>query len=118
MGHQAANWEDLKTDVMLVGNYFKFKQNPDAKEVLMSTGPSRVIVYHTLDNFWGDGTDGVNGKNLLGVTLMAVRKRIASEEGTTSLNSIASSGGKKRSASTGMGAVVGAGQRSVGVRKT
>eukprot|EP00744_Colponema_vietnamica_P020942 GILI01029832.1.p1 GENE.GILI01029832.1~~GILI01029832.1.p1 ORF type:complete len:189 (-),score=25.01 GILI01029832.1:74-559(-) len=77
--HQAPEWDNIKTDVMLLGNYYKFKQNADARAVLAQTS-NKVVVYHTADTFWGDGNDGTSGKNLLGVVLMAVRKRIAAEE--------------------------------------
>ena len=76
--YQVQDWDSLKPDVMLLGNYFKFRQNGDALTVLQQTS-SKVIVYHNTDNFWGDGGDGT-GKNLLGVVLMATRKRLLSED--------------------------------------
>lgn len=78
--YQVADWDSLKPDVMLLGNYFKFKQNPDALAILQQTG-SKVVVYHNADSFWGDGGDG-SGKNLLGVALMATRRRLVSEDKT------------------------------------
>eukprot|EP00659_Diplonema_papillatum_P003620 gene3620-5630_t len=55
------------------------KQNPEIHALLLSTG-GKVIVNHTSsDHFWGDGGDG-SGKNMMGVILMAVRKRITFEE--------------------------------------
>ncbi|KAG5507409.1 hypothetical protein JIQ42_07704 [Leishmania sp. Namibia] len=78
-GYQRANWNKVKVDVMLLGTYFKFKQNEAARAVLLSTQPS-LLLYHTpTDDFWGDGGDG-KGKNVLGVVTMAVRARLHSEE--------------------------------------
>ncbi|GET85874.1 hypothetical protein, conserved [Leishmania tarentolae] len=78
-GHQRQNWNKVKVDVMLLGTYFKFKQNEEARAVLLSTQPS-LLLYHTpTDDFWGDGGDG-KGKNVLGVVHMAVRARLHSEE--------------------------------------
>ncbi|CAG9568805.1 conserved hypothetical protein [Leishmania major strain Friedlin] len=78
-GYQRHNWNKVKVDVMLLGTYFKFKQNEAARAVLLSTQPS-LLLYHTpTDDFWGDGGDG-KGKNVLGVVSMAVRARLHSEE--------------------------------------
>lgn len=78
-GQQREDWDRVKTDVMLLGNYYKFKQNSDALAVLQATG-AKMIVHHTPnDEFWGDGGKG-EGKNLLGVILMAVRKRLSVDE--------------------------------------
>jgi ribA/ribD-fused uncharacterized protein len=78
-GYQREDWDRVKTDIMLLGTYYKFKQHPDAQILLMQT-QSKTIVHHTWnDNFWGDGGDG-QGKNLLGVILMCVRKRLLTEE--------------------------------------
>ncbi|AAZ12542.1 protein of unknown function (DUF1768), putative [Trypanosoma equiperdum] len=77
-GRQRGDWDRLKVDVMLLGNYMKFKQNENAREILMNTG-TRLIVDHTEeDDFWGDAGDGT-GHNLLGVILMAVRDRLHRE---------------------------------------
>eukprot|EP00758_Cryptobia_borreli_P007285 Tbor_TRINITY_DN5274_c0_g2::TRINITY_DN5274_c0_g2_i1::g.16053::m.16053/K09935/K09935; uncharacterized protein len=78
--HQAADWDTLKPDVMLLGNYLKFKQNSDASVVLLQTG-MKLLVYHNADSYWGDGLDG-SGRNMLGAILMAVRKRLVSDEKT------------------------------------
>lgn len=81
-GLQRDDWDRVKADVMLLANYYKFKQNPHAFEVLMSTGQKPLIDHTPSDSYWGDGADG-KGKNLLGVILMAVRKRIAHEDAKT-----------------------------------
>eukprot|EP01062_Namystynia_karyoxenos_P063122 TRINITY_DN55945_c0_g1_i1.p3 TRINITY_DN55945_c0_g1~~TRINITY_DN55945_c0_g1_i1.p3 ORF type:complete len:209 (+),score=77.31 TRINITY_DN55945_c0_g1_i1:86-712(+) len=78
-GMQREDWETVKVEVMLLANYYKFKQNSDVQQLLLGTG-NKIIVNHTpTDAFWGDGGDGT-GKNMMGVILMSVRKRLAAEE--------------------------------------
>jgi len=72
------DWERQMIDVMVLGVYYKFKQNADAAMVLNGTG-NRNIYDHCADPFWGDGGDG-SGRNHMGSILMAVRRRLASEE--------------------------------------
>lgn len=78
---QRDNWDTTKMDVMLLGNYYKFKQNADAQALLLQTGSKSLVDHTPTDSFWGDGGDGT-GKNLLGLMLMAVRKRLVLEEKT------------------------------------
>nr|CCC91581.1 conserved hypothetical protein [Trypanosoma congolense IL3000] len=75
---QRADWDQLKVDVMLLGNYMKFKQNDDARELLLGTGTALIVDHTSEDDFWGDAGDGT-GHNLLGVILMAVRDRLLRE---------------------------------------
>ncbi|KAJ9469638.1 N-glycosidase YbiA [Diplonema papillatum] len=78
-GLHRSDWDGVKIEVMLLAVYYKVKQNPEIHALLLSTG-GKVIVNHTSsDHFWGDGGDG-SGKNMMGVILMAVRKRITFEE--------------------------------------
>eukprot|EP01065_Artemidia_motanka_P038477 TRINITY_DN47330_c0_g1_i1.p1 TRINITY_DN47330_c0_g1~~TRINITY_DN47330_c0_g1_i1.p1 ORF type:complete len:229 (+),score=71.06 TRINITY_DN47330_c0_g1_i1:76-762(+) len=78
-GSQRPEWESIKVEVMLLANYYKFKQNADMQTLLLGTG-GRVVVNHTVtDAFWGDAGDG-SGKNMMGVILMAVRKRLLAED--------------------------------------
>ncbi|CCW61137.1 unnamed protein product [Phytomonas sp. EM1] len=78
-GYQRTEWNRIKLDVMLLGTYFKFKQNEEPRKVLLSTEQC-VLVDHTIkDDFWGDNGNGT-GKNLMGVTLMVVRDRLRREE--------------------------------------
>ena len=78
-GLQREDWDRVKTDVMLLGTYYKFKQNPDAQVILLQTGTKTILHYNPNDAFWGEGGNG-KGKNLLGVTLMCVRKKLVAEE--------------------------------------
>lgn len=76
--YQQKDWNRVKLDVMLLGNYFKFKQNLMARRTLLDT-EDRVLVNHSAsDDFWCDNGDG-SGKNLLGVCLMCVRSRLQRE---------------------------------------
>lgn len=74
-GLQLENWDAIKVDVMLLGNYYKFRQNPNAMHILLGTHQKLLIDSTPADHFWGDGGDGT-GKNLLGTILQAVRKRL------------------------------------------
>jgi ribA/ribD-fused uncharacterized protein len=74
-----SDWESIKEDVMRKAVEAKFRQNEDARNLLLSTG-SAVIVEHTSnDCYWGDGGDG-QGKNMLGKILMEVREKLFSEK--------------------------------------
>lgn len=76
--YQQKDWNRVKLDVMLLGNYFKFKQNALARRTLLET-EDRILVNHSAsDDFWCDNGDG-SGKNLLGVCLMSVRNRLQRE---------------------------------------
>lgn len=76
--YQREEWNRVKLDVMLLGNYFKFKQNPTARRTLMETEDRLLVDHAATDDFWSDNGDG-SGKNLLGVCLMAVRARLGRE---------------------------------------
>ncbi|EAN94027.1 hypothetical protein C3747_10g328 [Trypanosoma cruzi] len=80
-GSQREDWNRVKVDVMLLGNYMKFKQNEAVRSLLLETGDKLIIDHTTSDDFWGDRGDG-SGKNLLGVILMAVRDRLRRETAT------------------------------------
>ena len=55
----------------------KFRQNDDAKAILLSTGNSLIIEHTINDSYWGDGGDG-SGTNMLGTILMETRKLLSS----------------------------------------
>lgn len=78
-GLQRDDWDRTKADVMLLGNYYKFRQNADAQVILIQTGTKTIVDHSSSDNFWADGGDGT-GKNLLGIILMAVRKRLLQDD--------------------------------------
>lgn len=74
------DWDQVKDDVMRVAVEAKFRQHPDIKEKLLSTGDAKLVedTATTNDCYWGCGTDG-SGKNMLGVILMEMRKKFRSE---------------------------------------
>lgn len=65
-------WGEVKDDIMRRAVLEKFKQNDDAKKVLLKTGDQEIIEKTTKDYYWGCGTEGT-GKNILGKILMEVR---------------------------------------------
>lgn len=67
------DWEEVKDDIMRRAVLEKFKQNNDAKKILLSTGDKEIIEKTTKDYYWGCGTNGTGG-NMLGKILMEVRE--------------------------------------------
>lgn len=70
------DWESVKDDVMRFAVLEKFKQNDNAREVLLATGNRQLIEHTKNDNYWADGGDGT-GKNMLGIILMETRKNLS-----------------------------------------
>ena len=70
-------WNQIRLDVMYKITMAKFLQHSDLKEILLNTGDSHLIENAPWDSYWGIGKDG-NGKNMLGKTLMKVRRDIRS----------------------------------------
>lgn len=77
LGRDRANtlrddWEGMKDNIMRLAVMEKFKQNDEARDILLATN-DLVLVEHTKnDSYWGDGGDG-SGKNMLGNILMETR---------------------------------------------
>ena len=78
-------WDNFKFNIVCSGNYLKYIQNEELKEILKNTGNKILVEANKKDNIWGIGmySDDVNlfntnmwGKNLLGKALMKVRKDI------------------------------------------
>lgn len=66
------DWDYVKDDIMRIAVMEKFKQNDEARDILLATN-DLVLVEHTKnDSYWGDGGDG-SGKNMLGNILMETR---------------------------------------------
>lgn len=72
------DWDDVKDEIMYQVVKAKFTQHKDIKEVLLSTGNREIIEHTNKDSYWADGGDGT-GKNMLGKTLMRVRKELRDE---------------------------------------
>lgn len=66
------DWDYVKDDIMRIAVMEKFKQNDEARDILLATN-DLVLVEHTKnDSYWGDGGDG-SGKNMLENILMETR---------------------------------------------
>ena len=80
-GHK---WENLREEVVYMGNLLKFQQNPDIGTFLQSTGSRRIIEGSPYDQVWGCGIryddprvqeqKYCTGQNLLGKALEKVRR--------------------------------------------
>ena len=76
-------WNENKYSIVLNGNYNKFNQNEEMKNILLSTGDKIIVEASPYDNIWGIGLSEnekeINnpnkwkGDNLLGFALMEVR---------------------------------------------
>nr|WP_221450302.1 NADAR family protein [Serratia fonticola] len=66
------DWEIIKDDIMRLAVFERFKQNENAKNILLSTGGAQLIEHTKNDSYWADGGDG-SGKNMLGIILMETR---------------------------------------------
>jgi len=79
-------WDKAKYSIVLNGNYYKFSQNKDMREYLLSTGSKTLVEASPLDTVWGIGCgrddekahnpNTWRGSNLLGFALMEVRAEI------------------------------------------
>lgn len=79
-------WDREKYDIVLKGNYFKFDQNKELRDYLLSTGDSIIVEASPYDGIWGikmsADDEQVNnplnwkGQNLLGFALMEVRNEL------------------------------------------
>lgn len=79
-------WAEVRFDVMVMVNKYKFSQNPYYGKMLTNTAPKILVEASPYDKVWGVGLgqddekilDEKNwlGENLLGKALMEVRKLI------------------------------------------
>lgn len=79
-------WGEIRQEVSVQGNLYKFAQNPNLKEYLLSTGNKILVEASPKDNIWGIGLEESDpnapipslwkGDNLLGFALMEVRARL------------------------------------------
>lgn len=80
-------WDDNKSNIMIKGLMYKFQQNNDIKQKLINTNNKMLYEASKTDKIWGIGYsvqqimyENINinsyGSNLLGMSLMAVRKKL------------------------------------------
>jgi hypothetical protein len=79
-------WDKVKYSIVLNGNYYKFTQNKEMMDFLLSTGDKILVEASPMDAIWGIGFGKENekayniaswrGQNLLGFALMEVRDEI------------------------------------------
>jgi ribA/ribD-fused uncharacterized protein len=85
-GYNEEEWSQVRVNIMTHVNYFKFIQNQDLYNELMGTGSRILVEASPYDKIWGVGLreederilDDKNwqGLNLLGESLMKVRKQL------------------------------------------
>jgi len=90
-------WDKAKYSIVLNGNYYKFTQNKEMMDFLLSTGDKILVEASPLDTIWGIGFGKENekakniamwrGQNLLGFALMEVRDEIRKLSETSSQQS-------------------------------
>jgi ribA/ribD-fused uncharacterized protein len=79
-------WSDKRFEIVVQANRLKFDQNPDLKEMLLSTGDKILVEASYEDPIWGIGLHFDNdaildeskwqGQNLLGKAIMLVREEL------------------------------------------
>lgn len=69
------DWDSVKDNVMRFAVMEKFKQNDEARGILLATDKCLLVEHTKNDNYWGDGGDG-SGKNMLGIILMETREKL------------------------------------------
>lgn len=94
-------WDEVKSDVVVVGNMAKFGQNSRLRALLLGTGERDLCEAASHDRVWGIGyTAGKAmghhrdwGENRLGRALMEVMARLREVEGREGVNTEARLGG-------------------------
>lgn len=91
LGRKVANfnqqvWDEVKYTIVLTGNWYKFSQNKELRDYLLSTKDAILAEASPYDKIWGIGMsekeEGVNvpnkwkGSNLLGFALMEIRDEL------------------------------------------
>lgn len=90
-GFDAAIWDPIKSDVVVLGNLAKFGQNQALRTLLLATGERVLAEAAKEDRVWGIGFTAQEaslqkdqsrwGENRLGKALMEVRRRLTEERG-------------------------------------
>ncbi|KAL4512665.1 hypothetical protein ABPG72_020502 [Tetrahymena utriculariae] len=72
------DWESVKDNIMYEAIKAKFTQHDNLKKILLSTKNHKIVEHTKRDAYWADGGDG-QGKNMLGILLMKLRKELSAE---------------------------------------
>ena len=92
---QLKEWDSIKFEIVVQGNYCKFAQNQDLLRRLLATEDRELVEASPQDDVWGIGHAAEFaelhrehwGSNRLGKALMTVRSRLRAEmEDETTLN--------------------------------
>lgn len=85
-GFNKESWDKVCIKIVYAANYAKFTQNEDLKKILLETGDKIIVEASPVDSIWGIGLhssdelsnnpENWNGLNLLGWSIMLVRKMI------------------------------------------
>lgn len=85
-GFEPTRWDEVKFNLVVAGNYYKFSQHPALRDYLLATGERVLVEASPVDAIWGiglaaDHPDAAQpknwrGENLLGFALMAVRDQL------------------------------------------
>lgn len=70
-----ADWDTWKLMAMRRGLFYKFMQNQDLRELLLSTGDQVLHENSMVDYYWGIG-ETKTGLSMLGKELMALREEL------------------------------------------
>lgn len=78
------DWSKVKENIMLKGLRAKFRQHPDLRQKLLSSGHQHLVEHTKQDAYWADAGDG-SGQNRLGHLLMQVRTELRQDAEIESL---------------------------------
>jgi ribA/ribD-fused uncharacterized protein len=88
-GFDQQTWNDRKLKLVMLGNLYKFRQNPELGHILLGTDGKVLVEASPYDKIWGIGLrdnhpDACDpskwpGQNLLGKALMQVRHKLLAE---------------------------------------
>lgn len=86
-GFDNSVWEQNRTEIVVKGNYQKFRSNKELADFLLATSGKVLVEASPVDRVWGIGLNAHDpnasnplrwrGENLLGFALMEVRDLLA-----------------------------------------